>query len=120
MTNGKKILVIDNDENITRTFARILIKNGYQADTANTAEEAMQKVKNSEYAVVLTDNCFPDMNGTQFLDLLINQAGKMVKIIIAGFPDMAPDEDDKVDAYLMKPVKPQDLLSVIAQKITEK
>jgi DNA-binding NtrC family response regulator len=113
----KAVLIIDDDENITRTFARILQKNGYQTDTAQTGAQAIQKANANKYHVALIDVCLPDMNGAELLEKLDDHGESMVKIIITGFPTMAPKKGVSADAYLLKPVKPQQLLATIEQKI---
>lgn len=113
--NSKGILIVDDDENIARTFSRILQKNGYETDTAQTAREAVEKAAAKFFDVALIDICLPDMNGIDLLHELSDHGQKMVKIVITGFPTMA-NGDAHPDAYLLKPVKPQDLLSLIKQK----
>jgi two-component system, response regulator YesN len=114
--DAKTVLIIDDDESITKTFARILQKKGYNTDTAQTGKEAIQKANAKFYAVALIDICLPDLNGVELLDKLADHGGKMVKIIITGFPTMAPMKGAYADAYLLKPVKPQELLSIIDEK----
>ncbi len=109
------ILVIDDDENITRTFSRILQKKGYKADVAQTGVEAIEKAAAKAYDVALIDICLPDINGMELMQKLADPYGKMVKIVITGFPSMAKI-GARPDAYLLKPVKPQDLLTLISQK----
>jgi CheY-like chemotaxis protein len=110
------ILIIDDDENITRTFSRILQKSGYRTDTAQSGAEAVQKSGSKAYDVALIDICLPDMNGLELLHRLTDPEGRMIKIVITGFPTMA-DMSVHPDAFLLKPVKPQELLLVISQKI---
>jgi DNA-binding NtrC family response regulator len=114
--DAKTVLIIDDDESITKTFARILQKKGYNTDTAQTGKEAIQKANAKFYAVALIDICLPDLNGVELLDKLADHDGKMVKIIITGFPTMAPMKGAHADAYLLKPVKPQELLLIIDEK----
>ena len=57
------------------------------------------------------------MNGTELLEKLNHNGAKMVKIIITGFPTMAPKNGIEADAYLLKPVKPQELLSIINKNL---
>ena len=118
--NAKNVLIIDDDESITRTFARILNKQGYVADTAQSGKEAMEKANLKFYPVVLIDLCLPDLNGMDLLDKLNDHGGRMVKIIVTGFPAMASKKGSHADAYLLKPVKPQELISVIKQKTKNK
>ena len=119
-TENITVLIVDNDKNITKTFARILQRKGFDTDTAQTGTEAIQKANVKFYAVALIDICLPDLNGVELLDKLDDHGGKMVKIIITGFPTMAPEKDAHADAYLLKPVKPQELLSIIDEKTKEK
>ena len=114
--NGLKILVVDDDEGITRTFQRILQKTGYQTETAQNGQEAIRKTNGKTYDVALIDICLPDMSGLELIDKLADLDKKMVKIIITGFPIMAPEESAKAAACLVKPVKPKELLSIIELK----
>ena len=110
------ILIIDDDQGITRTFAKILQKKGYETDTAVTGMEAIQKAISKRFDLALIDICLPDMNGMDLINKLDDHGGKLVKIVITGFPSLANDTAHP-DGYLLKPVKPQDLLSLIDQKI---
>jgi len=109
------ILIVDDDQSIARTFSRILQKKGYQTDTASTGREAIQKTASKCFDVALIDVCLPDMNGMELVNKLSDHGRKMVKIVITGFPTMTT-ENAHPDAYLLKPVNPQELLSVINQK----
>jgi DNA-binding NtrC family response regulator len=111
-----KILVVDDDESIVRTFQGILKKKGYQTDTAKTGQEAIRKAKGKTYDSALIDICLPDMSGLDLLDKLADLDSKMVKIMITGFPILAPEESAKAAACLVKPVKPQELLEIIELK----
>ena len=115
-----KILIVDDDERIVRTFQRILKKKGYQTDTAQTGEEAIQKANGKTYDLALIDICLPDMSGINLLDKLADLDSKMVKIIITGFPTMAPEESSKAVACIVKPVKPLELISIIERKTKRK
>ena len=119
-TDRLKILVVDDDERIARTFQRILKKKGYQTDTARTGQEAIQKANGKTYDLALIDIRLPDMNGINLLDKLADLDSKMVKIIITGFPIMAPEESSKAVACLVKPVKPQELIAIIERKTKRK
>ena len=68
LDNGKKrIIVIDDDKSILRTFTRILQKNGYEIDVAETGKEALEKSKKKPYDLALIDIRLPDMDGTDLL-----------------------------------------------------
>jgi len=119
-TSQKTILVVDDDKSILRTFARILQKNGYEIDTAETGKEAMEKAENRQYDLALVDIRLPDMDGTDLLAKLKKPLQNTVKIMITGFPSLETGVkalDEGADAYLVKPVKPQELLVLLEEKL---
>ncbi len=124
MDNAKKqIIVIDDDKSILRTFTRILQKCGYEIDVAETGKEAIEKSKKKRYDLALIDIRLPDMDGT---DLLVKTQQTMhgaIKIMITGFPSLETGVkalDEGADAYLVKPVKPEELLALIEEKFKAK
>jgi len=119
-TSKKTILVVDDDKSILRTFTRILQKTGYEIDTAETGKEAIEKAENNRYDLALVDIRLPDMDGTDLLAKLKNQLRFTVKIMITGFPSLETGVkalDEGADAYLVKPVKPQELLVLLEEKL---
>ena len=116
----KAILVVDDDKSILRIFTRILQKNGYEIDVAETGKEAIEKAKAKKYAVALMDVRLPDMDGTDLLPKMQKNMQDTVKIMITGFPSFETGVkalDEGADAYLVKPVKPKELLILIEEKL---
>lgn len=116
----KTILVVDDDKSILRTFTRILQKSGYEIDVAETGKEAISKAESKHYDLALVDIRLPDMDGTDLLAKLKKQLQHTVKIMITGFPSLETGVkalDEGADAYLVKPVKPQELLLLLDEKL---
>ncbi|MCW4004727.1 MAG: response regulator [Candidatus Bathyarchaeota archaeon] len=116
----KTILVVDDDKSILRTFSRILQKSGYEIDTAETGKEAMEKTEKRHYDLALVDIRLPDIDGTELLAKLKKPLQQTVKIMITGFPSLETGVkalDEGADAYLVKPVKPQELLALLEEKL---
>ena len=116
----KSILVIDDDKSILRTFTRILQKTGCDIDVAETGREAIEKAGKRHYDLALVDVRLPDMDGTDLLAKMKDTMRDTVKIVITGFPSMEVGVkalDEGADAYLVKPVKPEDLLMLIEEKL---
>jgi len=117
VSSKKAILIIDDDVGISRTFSRILEKNGYETDTAKTGREAIEKAKTKAYAAALIDMRLPDFNGDRLMTMLPRKCGnrKMVRIVVTG--DLAFQQQTEADAYLLKPVKAEKLLSTLKEKL---
>jgi DNA-binding response OmpR family regulator len=118
-----RILVIDDDKSILRTFTRILQKNGFEIDVAETGNEAIEKSKKQRYDLALIDIRLPDMDGTDVLVKMQKTMENAVKIMITGFPSLETGVkalDEGADAYLVKPVKPEELIALIEEKLKNK
>ena len=116
----KSILIIDDDKSILNIFTRILEKQGYTTDTAETGQEALEKIETRSYDLALVDIKLPDTNGTDLLARINQTRPNMVKIAITGFPsleDASKVLDRGAAAYLVKPVKSEELVSIIAEKL---
>ena len=115
----KKILIVDDDKSILRSFKRIFQKIDYEVDTAETGEEAITKVGNRHYDLLLLDLRLPDMNGTDLLIKARKQIANAVKIMITGFPSLETGVRSLewgADAYLTKPIKGEELLAIVKDK----
>jgi DNA-binding response OmpR family regulator len=114
------ILVVDDDKSILRTFTRILQKKGYEIDVAETGKEAIEKTKKEKFDMALIDIRLPDMDGTDLLSKIQPFTAETIKIMITGFPSVDSGLkalDQGADAYLVKPVKPEELLALIEEKM---
>ena len=119
----KTILVVDDDKSILRTFTRILKKNGYEIDAVETGKEAIEKADMHHYDLALVDIKLPDMDGTDLLAKMKKPLQDTVKIMVTGFPSVESGVkalDEGADAYLVKPVKPEELLMLIEEKLKSK
>jgi DNA-binding response OmpR family regulator len=116
----KSILVVDDDRAILRAFSRILGRCGYEIETAESGLEAIGKARNRRFDMVLLDLRLPDMNGTDILVRAKEPLRSAAKIIITGFPTLESGVvalDEGADAYLTKPVAPQELLTLVDDKL---
>lgn len=116
----KRILIIDDDEDILETLQSLLKKKGFEAVTANSGSAAIKKSASEPINLALIDVVLPDMEGTQLLRKLKPTVPKMRKIILTGHATL----DNAVnavnlgaDAYLMKPVNPKDLIRIIEEQL---
>jgi DNA-binding response OmpR family regulator len=62
-----KILIVDDDEGVTQTFARMLRLEGYQVRTAVSAEKGLQEAYQSHPDAIILDLRMPLVDGLGFL-----------------------------------------------------
>jgi twitching motility two-component system response regulator PilH len=115
----KKILIVDDSPTDRQVLSDMLSKKGYTVATAESAEDAMQKVKQSPPDLVLMDVVLPGQNGFQATRTLTrDEATKAIPVILC---TSKGQETDRVwgmrqgaKDYIVKPVNPADLLAKIA------
>jgi two-component system response regulator HydG len=123
MEKQKNILVVDDDKSILRILTRILQKQGYHTQTAETGREAEEAISKQAYDLALIDVKLPDTDGVDLLQKMQAIKPDMIKIILTGFASM--DNGIKAlntgaDAYLIKPVEPTELLKILKEKFQER
>jgi len=117
---GPSVLLIDDDETIRKALAHTLTREGFSVDTAPDGKQALEKSQLRHYDLALVDIRLPDMEGTKLLKMLREKTPEIKEIIITGYPSIenaVQAVNDGADAYLIKPIKPADLLAKIRQKM---
>ncbi len=66
-TKTAKILIVDDDEGVTQTFARMLRLEGYQVRTAVSAETGLREANHSRPDAIILDLRMPLVDGLGFL-----------------------------------------------------
>ncbi len=120
MSKHGRILVIDDDENIRKALTMTLEGQGYRVEGAKDGKEAIEKSNSSFYNLALIDIRLPDMEGTALLSDMRDTTPRMVKIIITGYPSLdnaAEAANRGADGYIVKPVKTEQLLSMIEEHL---
>ena len=120
MKERARILVVDDDESVRRTFAAILEDSGYIVDTAESGREAIEKSNKNFYNVALVDIRLLDMEGTKLLAMMKETTPRMVKIVITGYPTLQNAVDAVnmgADAYVLKPPNINELLNTIKERL---
>ncbi|MBD3245957.1 MAG: response regulator, partial [Candidatus Omnitrophica bacterium] len=67
---SKKILIIDDEELIVRSLARLLQKNGYTVFVAKRGEDALVMAEEEEFDLIIADIRMPGMNGVETIKQL--------------------------------------------------
>ena len=81
---NEKILVADDEESIVVGLTALLEEEGYVVDSAMDGQQAMDKLKNGEYALLLADLKMPGLTGLQILKKIKKAGIKTEVIIITG------------------------------------
>ncbi len=102
---GKRILVVDDEKLIVKGIRFSLEQDGMEVDCAYDGEEALQKIKDHEYDIILLDIMLPKMNGFEVCQQVREFSAVPIVMLTAKGEDM-----DKIlgleygaDDYITKP-----------------
>jgi len=110
MTAAPKILVVDDDPVVCRSFDRVLTSKGYAVITAESGEEALRKLNEEKYDAVYTDIRMPGMNGLEVAENIKARRPWTPVVIITGYGTEAAETRAKaagVASFLRKPLSPE-------------
>ena len=114
----KKILIVDDEKNIRLTLSQALETLGMPVQTAVDGEEALQKLQDSDFILVLLDLKLPGMDGLEVLRRIRESWPKTRVIMITahGTIDYAV-EAMKLGAvdFLRKPFSPNEIRKLVSQ-----
>jgi len=84
----EKILLVEDDKNISTILSMILNKEGYQIITVESGASALTEIEENSFKVVLLDIKLPDMSGLEVLKRIKGRDPNTVVIIMTGFSSM--------------------------------
>jgi len=120
MTKKAKILVIDDDHEVSDAMQIVLDDNGYEVVTASTGSQGLRCLDRQRFELVITDFRLPDTTGTELLALIKCQWPDVEVVLITGYgsTDLAIEVIKKgAFYYLAKPFKPPQLIAMVEEAL---
>jgi two-component system response regulator AtoC len=109
----RRVLVVDDEENIRLVLRTLLKRHGYEVETAPGGEEAVGLVESLGPDVVITDVRMPRMGGMDLLGTLRAKGNDATVIVMSAYGNL----DQAIDAikagaydYIQKPFKPDEVV----------
>ena len=117
-----KILVVEDDVDLSKLLMKFLIKTGFKTESANSAEEAEDILKHEEINTVLTDIKLPGTDGIKFTKNIKKKYNLDVIVMTAYSSEYSYENAIKNGAsdLIFKPVKLNELLLRINRVIKER
>lgn len=84
-TNGKKVLVVDDEEIIRYSLKNILTSHGFEVDAVVSAEDALASLYDRSYHLVLTDLMLEGMGGLELVENIKVISPRTLVIVITGY-----------------------------------
>ena len=121
----KKILVIDDEELIIKSLAKLLEKTGFEVFVAKNGIDALAMVEDEHFDLVIADIRMPGMNGVEIMEsvyeLSKNKGESPVPaIFITGYADEEIEKKAKIlnpVAYIYKPFDISELVGKVKEAL---
>jgi DNA-binding response OmpR family regulator len=121
---GTKILIVDDEEQVRTYLSKVLTITGdFSVEVAETAEEALEKIRGMDFDLVLVDLKLPKMDGLQLITEIVNFKPETLTVLITGRASI----DSAVEAmkrgasdYITKPFDHDDMLARLRRVLQEK
>ncbi len=117
---GGRILIADDEAELTRAFARILAAEGYDAVRCHDGGEALSRLAAEHFDAILSDITMPGLNGIELLREVRSHDRDLPVILVTGGPQL----DTAILAveygafkYLTKPVASDDLVKTVRRAV---
>jgi len=115
------ILVVDDDDGIRNLVKQYLNQNNFLVTTANSAEDAQDKINIIKFDLIVLDIMMPKKSGLEFLEENKNKLGTPIILLTAkGKPsERIEGLEIGADDYLSKPFEPKELILRIKNILTK-
>lgn len=111
----QKILVVDDEKTVCDSIKKILTRKGYEVDNTLNADDAITKIKETSYDLVITDMMMPKTSGLELLQIVKEHYPELEVVLITGYATIdTAVKATKLGAadYLPKPFTPDELTEI--------
>ncbi len=106
--NSVRILAVDDEEDILMAIQTHLEMDGYHVETANSAKEALEKINEQTFQIILTDINMPKMDGLELLEKVKELRGDAIVIMITAYTSLMKVLNSRIygaSDYILKPFR---------------
>lgn len=117
---GIRVLVVDNDVGHAEVLCESLERVGYTCATATGGEEAVRRIRDEVFDIVITDLMMADIDGLHVLRLAKEEMPECEVILVTGhgsIPSAVEAMQQGAFNYLLKPLDVQQLRAVVARAV---
>lgn len=108
-----KILIVEDDRDLSRLFAHVLIKNGYTVREVGNGREALDILDEEYFDLIISDVMMPLLNGYELVRMLRESGNNTPVMMITAkdtFDDMRLGFLSGSDDYMVKPVNVNEMV----------
>lgn len=120
---AERLLIVEDEETLRESLARVFLREGYEAHTVDSAEAALKIAEGTSYDLIITDIILPGINGIELLKKCREQNPEQVVVVITAFASL----ETAVEAlragaydYVIKPIIHEEIKRVVRNALRER
>ncbi len=120
-----KVLIVDDDENVGKSIARILKRLKIDFAYASSGDKALEKVQNAStpFSLIISDQRMPGMRGSEFLEQARKISPDTIRFLITGYSDMdavfEAINKGAIHRYISKPWDTKEFMDAIQEGLKQ-
>jgi DNA-binding NtrC family response regulator len=119
----KRLIIVEDEETLCASLKRVLSREGYAVDTANSSEAALGMLGERPYDLIITDIILPGMNGIELLRVIREKNPEQIVVVMTAYASL----ETAVEAlragaydYIVKPVMHEEIKQIVRNAIRQK
>ena len=120
---SKNILIVEDEETLRHSLKRIFTKDGFDVDTAESAEKGLGLLEKNIYDVIISDIILPGQDGIELLGKVRQELPDQLFIVMTAYASL----ETAVKAlragaydYIMKPIMHEEIKQVVRNALLQK
>jgi DNA-binding NtrC family response regulator len=116
------VLVVDDEKTVCNSCKKILTREGYNVEVAQSGEEALSKVKGNDFDVLVTDWKMPQLDGMEVAKRIKKENPNIAVVMITGYPSVETSIQalrSGVSDYVPKPFTPTELSDAMIRALAK-
>jgi DNA-binding NtrC family response regulator len=118
-----RILLVDDDESVRTSLARVLARSDFEVSMAGTVSDALRLISTQSFDVLLSDLHMPGAgDGLTVVSAMRHANPATITLLLTGFPHMeaaTPAILEQTDEIIRKPMSPTDLIEIIRRRLAQ-
>lgn len=113
---AERLLIVEDESTLRESLQRVFIREGYEVDTAGSAEDGLRIFEEGAYDLIVTDILLPGLNGIEFLKEAKKQVMDQLVIVMTAYASI----ETAIGAlragaydYILKPIIHEEIKRII-------
>jgi len=121
MSARYRALIVEDDPAIRKLVEKLLLRKGIDVDSAREGRQAIEKLKDSDYSVLILDLMLPEMNGFEIIEFIKKNQIKIPVAVVSAVSHQALTklDLDVVKLVISKPFDVDEFTSAVLELCCE-